>query len=157
MPEGKDDSAFDRITQLAQISRPTMREQCLMGLWRETLDALADLPGKEGQEMIGQIDAVGTLRRGGRVNSTTFNRNSKSSRNWPLATAASRSRLDAAISRTSALRVRVSPTRSYAPFLKEPQQLRLKKQRQIADLVQKQSASLRRGGFTLGIGDGTCE
>ena len=52
-------------------------------------------------------------RSGGSASSTTLRRKSRSSRNWPAATAASRSRLVAATRRTSAVRGRASPTRSY--------------------------------------------
>ena len=91
------------------------------------------------------------------MSSTTFKRNRRSSRNWPEATAASRSRLDAAISRTSARARAVLTDAFVAPFLEEAEQFRLEQERQVADLVEEQRASLGRGDFSLGVGDGAGE
>ena len=120
------------------------REQGLAGLRRESLDLLAELPGEERQEVLGQREPVGSARGAAAcVSSTTLRRKSRSSRNCPAATAASRSRLVAAISRTSAVRVPGLADPLVAPLLEESEQLGLERQRQVADLVEEQRARLR--------------
>ncbi len=113
---GKNGRAFDGVAELAEVAGPRMPHQCVARLAGQTGEPAPGLSG-EVVEQAGQ--AVGRARRsacgsGGRVSSTTFSRYIRSSREAPEATAASEvARLVAATSRTSDVRVCVSPTRSY--------------------------------------------
>ena len=158
-PDGEDHGAFDGVSQLAEVARPGVRGAGPRAASAENPSILLpSLSGEEGQQMLGQLQAGRiAARSGGSASSTTFRRKSRSSRNWPAATASSRSRLDAAIKRTSAVRVPGLTDPLVAPFLEESQQLGLERQRKVADLVEEQSPAFGRGDLALGVGDGSRE
>ena len=87
----------------------------------------------------------------------TFSRKSRSSRKRPLATSDSRSRLVAATTRTSALRVSVLADALERPLLQESQQLGLQARRHLADFVEEQRAALGHLDAPRLIADGAGE
>ena len=129
--------------------------------WRASAEnpsiSFAELPGEKRQHVFGELEPVGSLRRGGSVSSTTFRRNSRSSRNWP----GGHRRFQVAVGcRDQANVGRPGAGFSHslvAPFLKESQKLGLKQERKVADLVEEETPAFGGLDLALGVGDGPRE
>ena len=75
---------------------------------------------------------------------TTETRKNRSSRNVPPRTIAARSRFVAATTRTSTVSASFDADALEAPLLEHAQELRLDRERQLADLVEEERAAVRR-------------
>ena len=81
-------------------------------------------------------------RSGGSLTLTTFSRWYRSWRNVPAAIASARSRLVAEIRRTLTLIGSLVPTRTISPISSDAEQLDLRRERDVADLVEEQRAAV---------------
>ena len=140
----QDHRPLHRVAQLADVARPRVGAQHLLGR-RRTGWARAVRPRarrKPGSGARTPATSSARSRSGGTRTSITFRRNSRSSRNRPACTSASRF----AVGRRQDTHVGLARPRLADALelllLQEAQQLRLQRQGQVADLVEEQRPAL---------------
>ncbi len=121
------------------------------------VQAPAGLPGEEGEQVVGQLQAIGAIpeRRQGDLQHVEPIEQVLAER------AVGDHRLQVAVGRRDQPHVG-RPLGRLAdplvpPLLEEPQQLRLQRERQVADLVEEERAALGRGHLAARVADGAGE
>ncbi len=156
-PTGEDHGPLDGVAQLAEVARPGVRDDGLARLGAKPLDLLADLPSEKRQQVLGQLDAVGPFPQR-RARSA---RHVEPEQEVVAKFARGDGRIEIAVGGGDQPHVGRAGARFADAFVallfEKAEQLGLKLEGQLADLVEEQSAPLGRGDLALGIGDSSGE